>query len=74
MLAQFCDGSPTCQSSQALGCRSRRSVTIRAAMNSAASVLSASVTLSGPDSDCHRRLFLIVASPRRFARELALAE
>ena len=47
---------------------------IRPAMNIAASVLSASVTLSGPDSDCQSRLFLLVASVRRFGRAARAGE
>ena len=46
---------------------------IRPAMNIAASVLLASVTLRGPDSDCQSRLFLLVASIRKFGREPAAA-
>jgi hypothetical protein len=41
-------------------------------MKIAASVSSASVAFSGPDSDCQRRLAFIVASVRSSARRLPL--
>ncbi len=41
---------------------------IRPAMKTAASVSSASVVFSGPDSDCQRRFPLLVASARSCVR------
>ena len=43
---------------------------IRPAMNTAASVSSARVWLSGPDSDCQSRFPLLLARPRSCVRML----